>query len=116
MKLAIALTTTILSLSTLDARATAPADVDGITVSYADLDLDRNAGIVTLYRRIQGAARSVCDVHSGRMLVTKRSYSSCVANAVGSAVVQIDRPMLSEYVARQSGKTLAPAPSRVAVR
>jgi UrcA family protein len=31
-----------------------------VTVRYADLDLSRVAGAQTLYKRIKGAARSVC--------------------------------------------------------
>jgi UrcA family protein len=104
MKITIALVTTVLSLGTLNANATAPAAADAVQVRYSDLDLSRKAGIATLYQRIQGAAQRVCETHTGRRLEQQRGHAACVDNAVARAVARIDRPMLSDYAARQMGK------------
>jgi len=116
MKFAIALAASILSLTTFDARAYAPADDDvvSITVQFSDLDLDHKAGIATLYTRLDGAARQVCDQHAG--LMAKQAYRVCVRKALSVAVARIDRPMLSDYFAELGGKPAKTAPATVAAR
>jgi UrcA family protein len=117
MKLAIALTASILSLTTLDARASVPTgdDARSITVPFADLDLDRKAGIATLYARLDDAARRVCDQQQAD-LRAKQAYRVCVNKALSAAVARIDRPMLSDYVAQRGGKPAKTAPATVAAR
>jgi UrcA family protein len=101
VKLAAALVATILSLTTLDARSAVPAD-DGysVTVKFADLDLDDEAGIARLYVRIRGAARRVCDQQAKDEPGAKESYPVCVKRAMSTAVARIGRPMLSAYFAK----------------
>ena len=116
MKLAIALTASILSLTTLDARASVPNGdgVPSITVQFADLDLDRKAGIATLYARLDGAARRVCDQQAD--LRAKQAYRVCVNKSLSAAVARIDRPMLSDYVAQRGGKPTKTVTATVAAR
>jgi UrcA family protein len=104
MKIAIALTASILSLTTLDARASVPTgdEAPSITVQYADLDLDHQAGVAMLYARLDGAARRVCDQQQAD-LRAKQSYRVCVNKALSAAVARIDRPTLSAYVAQRTG-------------
>lgn len=116
MKIATVIVTTLLSLTALQAQATAPADTAAVEVAYGDLNLDRMAGIATLYQRIRGASQRVCDAHDGRTLVAKGAYSACVDGAIADAVARINRPMLSQYVAQQTGKAMTGTPARVAVR
>jgi UrcA family protein len=116
MKIALALATALLSLPALAAPPAGTADVPAVDVHYADLDLDRQAGIVTLYQRIKGAARQVCAEHGGRRLSEQRSQATCVELAVSTAVARMNRPMLSEYYAQQTGKAPADSPTRVAGR
>lgn len=117
MKLATILVTSILSLTTLDARSAAPTDdAFSVTVQFADLDLDREAGIAKLYTRIRGAARRVCDQQASEQLVAKQSYPICVTHAVSTAVARIDRPMLSDYVAQLDAKRAKTAPTSLAAR
>ena len=116
MKLATTLNASILSLTTLDARAAGPTDdAYSVTVKFADLDLTREAGIATLYVRIKGAARRVCDQQASDQLV-HQPYPVCVKRAVSTAVARIDRPMLSDYVARLGGERAKTAPVSVAAR
>ena len=117
MKLATALAASILSLATLDARSAAPTDdVYSVTVKFADLDLNREAGIARLYVRIKGAARRVCDQQAIDQPWATESYPVCVRRAMSSAVARIDRPMLSEYFAKLDGKAATTAPASVAAR
>jgi UrcA family protein len=117
VKLATVLIASILSLTTLDARSAVPtADSHSVTVQFADLDLNREAGIARLYSRIKGAARRVCDQQASDLLATKQSYPVCVKRAVSTAVARIDRPMLSEYVAQLGGKPAKTTPASVAAR
>lgn len=100
MKLAATFLASVLSLTTLDARAAGPADdAYSLTVQYADLDLNREAGVARLYSRIQGAARRVCHQQDMDQLVAVQSYPLCVKRAVAAAVARIDRPLLTDYSA-----------------
>jgi len=117
MKLAIALVASTLSLTTLDARAAAPAgDAYSITVQFADLDLHRDAGIAELYLRIQGAARRVCAQQANDQLVAEQDRAGCVKRAVSTAVARIDRPLLSDYSAQRGGKPAKTSAASVAAR
>ncbi|HUR21680.1 MAG TPA: UrcA family protein [Vicinamibacterales bacterium] len=117
MKLAIAFAASILSLTTLDARAATPTDdAYSATVQFADLDLNREAGVAKLYARIKGAARRVCDQQANEQLVAKQAYPVCVKQAVSTAVARIDRPLLSEYFTRLGGKPAKNVPATVAAR
>ena len=104
MKFAAALAGSILSLTTFAAQGAAPTDdTHSTTVQFADLDLDRDAGISRLYVRIRGAARRVCESQLNDPLATP-TYGVCVKRAVSAAVGRIDSPRLSAYVARLDGK------------
>jgi UrcA family protein len=117
MKLATALVASILALTTLDARSAAPADdAYSVTVKFADLDLDREAGIAQLYARIKGAARRVCEQQAGEQPGARETYPVCVKRAVSTAVARIDRPMLSEYSAQLARKPAETGPASVAAR
>lgn len=117
MKLATALVASILSFTTLDARAAAPADdAYSITVPFADLDLNREADIAELYLRIKGAARRVCAQQANDQLLADQNQAGCVKRAVSAAVARIDRPLLSDYSAQFGGKPAKTAPASVAAR
>lgn len=60
------------------------------TVSYADLDLSRDAGVRTLMARLNGAARNVC----GPMPDPREwasPYQACVNSAVDRALADVSR-------------------------
>lgn len=117
MTFATAFVASILALTTLDARAAAPTDdAYTVTVQFADLDLDREAGVARLYSRIKGAARRVCDQQASDQQETKPTYPVCVRQAVATAVARIDHPRLSDYVAQLGGKPTKTAPSSQAAR
>lgn len=116
MKLA-ALVATILSLTTFDARSALPSDdAYTVTVKFADLDLDHEAGVIKLHARIRGAARRVCYQQASDESGVKQADPVCVKRAVSTAVARIDRPMLSEYFARLGGTPATTAPGSFAAR
>jgi UrcA family protein len=115
MKIATVLVTSILSLTALDSQAADRApDAYSVTVQFADLDLTRQAGVVTLYQRIKGAARRVCTDQANDSL--NQSYGVCVKTAMSAAVARIDRPLLSDYVAQLDGTPAKAAATTVAAR
>jgi UrcA family protein len=117
VKLTTVLIASILTLTTLEAQSAVPTDdAYSVTVQFADLDLNREAGIARLYARIKGAARRVCDQQASDLLATRQSYPVCVKRAVSTAVARIDRPMLSDYVAQLGGTPAKTAPASVAAR
>ena len=71
------------------------------TVSTADLDLNGQAGVTTLYQRIQAAARAVCREEALSFRKETRSFASagerraCIAHAIDGAVAAVDNVRLS---------------------
>ncbi len=70
-----------------------------VTVSYADLNLENEKGVQTLYRRLQRASKEVSGFTSlrkfgsvSRMQKARQSYR----NALSNAVEKIDNERLSE--------------------
>lgn len=77
-----------------------------ITVSYAELDINKPRGLEVLYSRIERAAKSVCGFeNSPRQLSRMRQAKACYQTAVDDAVRQINRPTLT---ALHLAKTRAP--------
>jgi UrcA family protein len=95
------LTTTItifgLGLISQLAHADAPRDVHLARVHFADLDLTRTEVAPVLYQRIAGAAKTVCTSLEGRDLASQMRFQSCVETAIGSAIVKVERPVLTAY-------------------
>jgi UrcA family protein len=116
MKIATVFATAILSLTAIGSLAAAPSEVNQVTVHYADLDLDREAGVAALFNRIKGAAKRVCSASYGETLVAKQAYAGCIRKAVSSAVARIDRHNLTEYVAQRSAPPVLGASTRLAAQ
>jgi UrcA family protein len=84
-------------------------DVPQSTVHFYDLNLDRPADVAKLYHRIQSAAELVCgEPQLTGSRVIQPSWRRCVAQAVGRAIVTLDRPTLTAYY-RVHGTALIPA-------
>lgn len=65
------------------------------TVSYADLDLHRKAGVEALFSRIKFAAHAVCEPQSGFELAMRTNYQRCVDAAIGRAIADVNAPVLA---------------------
>jgi UrcA family protein len=81
--------------------ADAPAHM---TVSYADLNLNSDAGIAVLYKRLRYAARQVCGDLDTTNLSRGRITTDCINNAMSQAVAQINSPTLTGLYAAKTGK------------
>lgn len=64
-------------------------------VNYADLDLQSPVGAAALYRRINSAARRVCDAGGSRDLRAQQAARRCRETAVARAVATIGSAQLA---------------------
>ena len=72
--------------------ATVPVE----TVAYQDLNLDTQAGVKVLYKRIRVAADQVCGNVDGRDLQIARAHKACVERATADAVAAVNNQMLTQ--------------------
>jgi UrcA family protein len=72
------------------ALAGPPRELRSVTVSYADLDLSKQAGVAALYRRIEAAANRVCGSKPAHDVKQIYAQVNCVHNAVANAVADVD--------------------------
>ena len=80
------------------------------TVQFADLDLSKAEGAATLFNRIKGAAKTVCQAHStGKTPAEKQRYAACLEFAVSNAVTRVNEPVLNDYVVSRMGQKKTPA-------
>lgn len=77
-----------LGLAAGPALADGPDAAPAVQVSYADLDVSKQAGAEALYRRIQAAARSVCERADGRDIDRFMRYRQCYSEAIEAALKQ----------------------------
>ena len=79
-------------------------DVTQSVVKYADLNLNSPAGIEVLYRRIERAARTVCQLPLDiRELSISVRQGSCEQQAVARAIEKVRVPALSNYYLAKMG-------------
>jgi UrcA family protein len=71
-------------------------------VRYADLDLNRPAGAATLFARISGAARDVCEPLNVERWVSRK----CADAALARAIAEVDAPALTDYYMAKTGRQL----------
>jgi UrcA family protein len=95
------------------ANASPPSDVPTAVVKFGDLDATRPAGKEELYRRLTQAAHTVCrslepgDSRANLQLIPL--YKACIDQAVSGAVVQINLPDFTDYVASRMPKPASTA-------
>lgn len=85
--------------------------VRSVTVHYGDLNLQTQAGLQTLYARLQAAARQVCPSEGATTLSAGMSSRACRKDALSAAVGDAGIPALA---ALHESRTGGPAPARVA--
>jgi len=67
-------------------------------VSYADLNLERKAGLDTLYSRLESASREVCSPReSYRSWAMSQDWQSCYSHAMDKAVADVGNLNLQDY-------------------
>jgi UrcA family protein len=77
------------------AQASEPFQPLAVKVSYGDLNLDTESGAKVLYARLRYAANDVCSPYESQELPRQRVWKNCVNAALASAVVQINKPMVT---------------------
>ncbi len=99
----------ILALGLMSAAAVAsqagtstPDDVPTVRVHYEDLDLSTEHGALTLYKRIEGAARQVCPSASTLNIRASHLAAHCVSTAVSRAIADVNSPQLAKVGAERS--------------
>ena len=73
----------------------APPATRSAEVSFRELDLDTPSGAATLYRRIQAAARTVCQ-YEPTSPREQTIWQYCVRPTVDAAVTKVNNPLLTE--------------------
>lgn len=92
----------VLGFATMNVASADPEAPQTLTVQFGDLDLNKPQGVDALFKRIKNAARDVCSEFEGRTLSKKRLHSDCIEAALSTAVMRVDRPMLSQYLVEHS--------------
>ena len=69
-------------------------------VHFADLNLNSASGTEFLYRRIHRGAEIVCRSLEGREMSKQALHERCEQEAIGRAVTEVDRPLLTAYYSR----------------
>ncbi len=75
-----------------------------VAVNFADLDLRHPAGIETLYKRLETAARQACGIYDTRDIKGVRANRACRENALADAVARIGNERLAKVHATRTGK------------
>ncbi|MAL93663.1 MAG: hypothetical protein CME40_01060 [Haliea sp.] len=78
-----------------------------IPVSFADLNLNRSAGLNTLYRRLERATEQACGPREdGRNLALHRDQRQCQSRAMDSAVAEIGHFALDDLHLARTGRSI----------
>jgi len=78
-----------------------------VHVSYADLNLNTNAGANALYQRIRGAADQVCAMPLEQDLGHANRIKACTARVIAEAVTALDNANVNQVYANKTGTTAA---------
>jgi len=84
-----------------------PWDPPRKAVRFSDLNLNTPEGASVLYKRITTAAKEVCDVFDDSIFPHSHEaqVNVCIDEAITRAVVQINRPMLTNLYKAKTGRT-----------
>ena len=81
-------------------------DTNSVVVRYGDLNLDSQAGVASLHKRIRNAAESVCSNLETRILGLRDAYDVCVDEAVTKGVTAVANQNLSNFHTRKGKGTV----------
>jgi UrcA family protein len=74
-----------------------PRDTHNVVVRFGDLNLNSQAGIASLHKRIRNAAESVCSPLETRILGLRHAYESCVDEALAGGVAAVGNANLTQF-------------------
>jgi UrcA family protein len=103
------LATMALTLAVNVAHAHPPWDPPRKVVKVSDLNLNTSEGAAVLYKRIASAAKDVCDVFDDSIFphYHDAQVNACIDEAITRAVIQVNRPMLTNLYKAKTGKTVS---------
>jgi UrcA family protein len=78
------------------------------TVRYSDLNLNTDAGVVTLYNRIHHAAEQVCGNVDSRRLEQVAASQACVNKAMAASVSAVGNTQLTQVFMTHSNGSPKP--------
>jgi UrcA family protein len=79
---------------------------EGVVVHFGDLNLNSEAGVASLHKRIRSAAKSVCGPLDYRILGLRDAYDECVKDATNNGVAAVANPNLSNFHATQGKRVV----------
>lgn len=85
------------ALALAGAATAATRDGTSVVVSFGDLNLNTQAGVARLHKRIRNAAESVCGPLETRVLALRDGYNVCVQDAVSNGVAAVANRNLSNF-------------------
>ena len=86
--------------------AAAVPNREGVVVHFGDLNLNSQAGVVSLHTRIRNAAESVCSPLDLRILGLRDQYDECVKEAVNNGVAAVGNANLSNFHASKGKRVV----------
>ena len=91
----------LVALAVSGVAAGAMPNAEGVVVHFGDLNLDSQAGVVSLHKRIRNAAESVCSPLDMRILGLRDAYDECVKEAVSNGVAAVGNSKLTNFHANK---------------
>jgi UrcA family protein len=98
------LAVSVVSVSHAGTASQPDTDAPRLTVDYKDLDLSSEKDALTLYRRIETAAREVCPQPTKYSMRITELSRKCVAAAITRAVTEVNSPQLARLNALRNKK------------
>jgi UrcA family protein len=74
-----------------------------VKVNYADLDVSSASGAATLYKRILGAAETVCEPLKSPDLYLRKFFYVCLQRAMSDAINGVNQPALFAIARAKAG-------------
>jgi UrcA family protein len=87
-----------------------------VRVSFSDLDLARQQGTATLYRRIRNAARAVCGPVDVSLAEDRLNWERCVDQSIANAVARVGNANLTAYYLANTHRGRAILAAQIAKR
>jgi UrcA family protein len=95
----------LLACGLATSNALADDEVKSETVKFADLNVDTQAGVETLYSRLHSAARRVCFQTDPTL---QYAATGCIRNSLARAVEKVNLPLLTAYYQMKTGSHAEP--------
>jgi UrcA family protein len=79
----------LIALAVSGVATAAPRDTTSVVVRFGDLNLNTQAGVARLHKRIRNAAESVCGPIDTRILELRDAFDACVKDTMSNGVAAV---------------------------